>query len=484
VTPISFSFDFAPALPEMALLVAACVVLVVDLFLPDDRRAVSYWLTQAGLFVAAWLSLAVFHEQPLHALGRMFIADELADVLKFFSYVSVSLMLFYSRSYLLTRGLFRGETFVLTLTSLLGITVMISANSFITLYLGLELMSLSLYAMVALQRGSERAVEAAMKYFVLGALASGLLLYGMSMVYGATGTLDINGVASAMIENRANRTILIFGLVFIVSAIAFKLGAVPYHMWVPDVYEGAPTAITLLIGTAPKLAAFAVAMRLLAGALSALAFDWQGMLLILSLLSMILGNVIAIAQSNIKRMLAYSTIANMGFMLMGFLLPETDGYSAAMFYTVTYVLTALVAFGMILLLSREGFEAEQLDDFKGLNQRSPWYAFLMLLAMFSLAGVPPTVGFYAKFSVIGAAVERGLVWLAVVAVMASLVGAFYYLRVVKLMYFDDPVDAAPIEARSDTRVLLSANGLALLLLGIFPQGLMGLCVTALRFSYY
>ena len=322
-----------------------------------------------------------------------------------------------------------------------------------------------------------------MKYFVLGALASGLLLYGMSMIYGATGTLDINGVASAIVAGGTNRIILVFGLVFLVSAIAFKLGAVPYHMWVPDVYDGAPTAVTLFIGTAPKLAAYAVAIRLLVGSLSSLAFDWQGMLLILSLLSMILGNVIAIAQSNIKRMLAYSTIANMGFMLMGFLTANTDGYSAAMFYTVTYVLATLVAFGTVLLLSREGFEAELLDDFRGLNQKNPWYAFLMLLAMFSLAGVPPTVGFYAKFSVIEAAVNVGFVWLAVVAVMASLVGAFYYLRIVKLMYFDDPVDKTPITVRADTQVLISANGLALLLLGVFPQQLMGLCVVALTHSY-
>ena len=483
MTPLGVSFEFGPALPEIALLATACIVLVVDLFLPDSRRAWSYWLAQIGLLVAAWFALTVFHEQPARALGRMFVADALADVLKFFSYVSVSLMFFYSRGYLVARGLFRGETFVLTLTALLGITVMISAANFVPLYLGLELMSLSLYALVALQRESGRAVEAAMKYFVLGALASGLLLYGMSMIYGATGTLDINGVAGAIVGGDINRTILVFGLVFVVSAIAFKLGAVPYHMWVPDVYDGAPTAVTLFIGSAPKLAAFAVAIRLLVGSLSALAFDWQGMLLILSLLSMILGNVIAIAQSNIKRMLAYSTIANMGFMLMGFLTANTDGYSAAMFYTVTYVLTTLVAFGIVLLLSREGFEAELLDDFKGLNQKSPWYAFLMLLAMFSLAGVPPTVGFYAKFSVIEAAVDVGLVWLAVVAVMASLVGAFYYLRIVKLMYFDEPVDMTPIAARADTQVLLSANGLALLILGIFPQQLMGLCVIALTHSY-
>jgi len=344
-------------------------------------------------------------------------------------------------------------------------------------------MSLSLYAMVALQRESERAVEASMKYFVLGALASGFLLYGMSMLYGATGTLEITGVADAIVNAHSNRVILVFGLVFVVSSIAFKLGAVPYHMWIPDVYDGAPTAVTLFIGSAPKLAAFAFAMRLLVGSLSALAFDWQGMLLVLSLLSMLFGNIIAIAQSSIKRMLAYSTIANMGFMLMGFLGATSDAYSAAMFYTVTYVLTTLVGFGVVLLLSREGFEADRLDDFKGLNQRSPWYAFMMLLAMFSLAGVPPTVGFYAKFSVIAAAVDIGLVWLAVVAVMASLVGAFYYLRVVKLMYFDDPVEAPPIAARGDARLLLSVNGLALLLLGVFPQKLMGWCVLALTHSY-
>jgi NADH-quinone oxidoreductase subunit N len=305
----------------------------------------------------------------------------------------------------------------------------------------------------------------------------------MSMLYGATGSLDLGRVASAIAAPGANKIILIFGLVFVVSAIAFKLGAVPYHMWLPDVYDGAPTAITLFIGTATKLAAFAFMMRLLVGSLSSLAFDWQGMLVILSLLSMIFGNVIAIAQTNIKRMLAYSTIANMGFMLMGFLTASVNGYSAAMFYTVTYVLTTLVGFGMVLLLSRRGFEADQLDDFKGLNQRSPWYAFMMLLTMFSLAGVPPTVGFYAKFSVIEAAVDIGMVWLAVVAVVASLVGAYYYVRIVKLMYFDDPVDTAPIAARLDTRVLLSINGLALLLVGIFPQQLMGMCVVALTLSY-
>jgi NADH-quinone oxidoreductase subunit N len=482
--PANFSMlNLIPVLPEIELLIAACVILVADLFVPEGRRKLTYWLTQLAIVGAGLLTLLVFPDRPIHAFGDMVVADPLANVLKFLSCVTVVLVLLYSRTYLFLRGLFRGETFVLAIFALLGMMVMISANSFVTLYLGLELLSLSLYAMVALQRDSNLAIEAAMKYFVLGALASGLLLYGMSMVYGATGNLELGRISATLFSGHANRTILVFGLVFIVSGIAFKLGAVPYHMWVPDVYQGAPTAITLFIGTAPELAAFAFMTRLLVGSLVAAAYDWQGMLMILSLLSMIVGNLIAIAQSNIKRMLAYSTIANMGFMLMGFLAANVDGFSAAMFYMVTYVMTTLVSFGMVILLSRDGFEAERIDDFKGLNQRSPWYAFLMLLSMFSLAGVPPTVGFYAKFSVIEAAVDAGFVWLAVVAVMASLVGAFYYLRIVKLMYFDDPIDTAPIDSRVDTRIVLSLNGLALLMFGIFPQQLMGMCVVALMHSY-
>jgi NADH-quinone oxidoreductase subunit N len=477
------TFDLTPALPEVVLLVAACTVLIVDLFVPDSRRQISYWLTQLGLLATAWFTLYVFHETPVRVFGNAFVADALADLLKFLSCITVVLTLIYSRVYLTARGLFRGETFVLMMFALLGMMVMISAGSFITLYLGLELMSLCLYAMIALHRDSDVAVEASMKYFVLGALASGLLLYGLSMVYGATGSLDISQVAGAALSGHANRPILVFGLVFVVSGIAFKLAAVPYHMWVPDVYEGAPTAVTLFIGAAPELAAFAFTIRLLVGALSALAFDWQGMLIVLALLSMIVGNVVAIAQTNIKRMLAYSTIANMGYMLMGFLTANVNGYSAAMFYTITYVLTTLVSFGMVLLLSRKGFEADKLDDFKGLNQRSPWYALVMLLVMFSLAGIPPTVGFYAKFAVIEAAVDVGLVWLAVIAVLMSLIGAFYYLRIVKLMYFDDAQDHAPLESRFDTRVLLSLNGLALLFFGVFPQQLMGMCVVALTRSY-
>jgi NADH-quinone oxidoreductase subunit N len=482
-TAPALAFDYIPALPEIVLLISACAVLLIDLFVAEPRRHLSYWLAQLGVAATALATLYVFHKIPVRTFGNMFVADAFGDLLNFLTCLTVMLVLVYSRAYLAARGLFRGETFVLTMFALLGMMVMISANHFLTLYLGLELMSLSLYAMVALHRESGSAVEAAMKYFVLGALASGLLLYGISMIYGATGTLEFSRVTAVIFSGHANRTILIFGVIFVVSAIAFKLGAVPYHMWVPDVYQGAPTAITLFIGTAPEFAAFAFMTRILVGSLVAVAFDWQGMLIVLSLLSMIVGNVIAVSQSNIKRMLAYSTIANMGFMLMGFLAANINGYSAAMFYMVTYVMSSLAGFGMVLLLSRAGFEAENLDDLRGLNQRSPWYAFLMLLTMFSLAGVPPTVGFYAKFSVIEAAVDVGLVWLAVVAVLASLIGAFYYLRIVKLMYFDDPVDNTPLEARVDMRALLSLNGLSLLFFGIFPQQLMGMCVVALTRSY-
>jgi NADH-quinone oxidoreductase subunit N len=473
------TLNLSSMLPEIVLLSAACAILMVDVFLPERLRHVSFWLTQIALLACAWIIVATARFEPTLAMNGLVIDDLLSDLFQFFTCIAVSLTLFYSRDYLAARGLFRGETFVLTLFTLLGMLIMISANNFVTLYMGLELQALSLYSMVAMHRTSKSASEAAMKYFVLGALASGMLLYGMSMVYGATGSLDLARIAEAVAGGQANRMILVFGLVFVVSGIAFKLGAVPYHMWVPDVYDGAPTAVTLLIGTAPKLAAFVFMMRLLAVALVGLEFDWQGMLMVLSLLSMILGNVIAIAQTNVKRMLAYSTIANMGFMLMGFLAANLDGYSAAMFYSIAYVLTSLASFGIVMLLSREGFEADQIEDFKGLNQRSPWWALMMLFVMFSLAGIPPTIGFYAKFSVIEAAVSTGFTWLAVVAVMASLVGAFYYLRIVKLMYFDDATDTAPLVARRDSRALLSVNGLAVLAFGMFPQQLMGWCVVAL-----
>jgi NADH-quinone oxidoreductase subunit N len=379
---------------------------------------------------------------------------------------------------------FRGEFFVLALCATLGMMVMISANHLLTLYLGLELLTLSLYAMVALQRDSAVATEAAMKYFVLGALASGMLLYGMSMLYGATGTLEITRLAEIILEGRGSDVVLIFALVFIVAGLGFKLGAVPFHMWVPDVYHGAPTAVALFIGSAPKLAAFAFIMRLLVQGLGAehLVVEWQQMLIVMAVLSLSLGNITAIAQANLKRMLAYSTISHMGFLLLGVLSGDMNGYSSAMFYVVVYVLMNLGAFGMIMVLSRAGFEAENLDDFKGLSRRSPWYAFMMMLIMFSMAGVPPTLGFYAKLSVLQAVVTAGYVWLAVFAVVLSLVGAFYYLRLVKLMYFDAPEDHAPIEPRIDVRVLMSANGLAMLVFGILPQPIMAVCLVAIQAS--
>jgi NADH-quinone oxidoreductase subunit N len=490
------------AYPEIFLLAAGCAILVIDLFLAEDRRWVTYVLSLATLLGCAVLTMIVTGMtggRLAYTFNGMFVSDIMASVLKTFTYVSVLLCLVYSRTYIADRGLYRGEYFVLVLFATLGMMVMISANHFLTLYLGLELMSLCLYSLVALNRDSAASTEAAMKYFVLGALASGLLLYGMSMIYGATGTLEITevakGAARILQGDHPSRAVLAFGLVFVVSGLAFKVGVVPFHMWIPDVYHGAPTAVTLFISTGPKLAAFAMAIRLLVNALQPLSGDtpqfqsgWQDMLIILSVLSMAIGNLAAIAQSNIKRMLAYSTISHMGFMLLGLLsgivsgnaLSATEAWSSAMFYAVVYVLMSLGAFGMVVFLSRAGFEAERLEDFKGLNARSPWFAFIMLLLMFSLAGVPPTVGFYAKLSVLQAVLGAGHVWLAVVAVMFALVGTFYYIRVVKLMYFDAPQDSVEVRGKLDISVLLSANGLAVLALGILPQPLMQLCFYAIK----
>ncbi|MBI2959048.1 MAG: NADH-quinone oxidoreductase subunit NuoN [Betaproteobacteria bacterium] len=483
--------DLVPAYAEIFLAAMACVILVVDLFLKDEQRDVIYSLSLLTLLGCAVLTVGTVQAtggQVTYTFNNMFVSDYMGNLLKTMTYIAVAACLVYSRSYLADRGMYRGEFFVLVLFATLGMMVMISANHFLTLYLGLELMSLALYTLVALQRDSAAATEAAMKYFVLGALASGLLLYGMSMIYGATGSLEITAVAKALEGAKVNKAVLVFGLVFVVSGIAFKLGVVPFHMWIPDVYHGAPTAVTLFIGSAPKLAGFAMAMRLLVNGLLALAVDWQQMLVILAVLSMAIGNLAAIAQSNIKRMLAYSTISHMGFMLLGLLsgvvnnnwLNAADAYSAAMFYAIVYVLMSLGAFGMVLLLSRSGFESENINDFKGLNARSPWFAFIMMLLMFSLAGVPPTVGFFAKYAVLLAALGTGQVWLVVVAVMFALVGAFYYLRVVKVMYFDEPLQTAAIEPRLDAGVLLSANGLAVLLLGIMPGPLMQLCFYSIK----
>ena len=474
--------NLMPASAEIFLLIATCAILIADLLIRQSGRLVTYMLVQLTLLGCALITVGTHENGVVHIFHNMFVDDLLSDVLKLLTYLAVSMMLVYSRLYLTVRGLFSGEFMVLTLFATLGMMVMISANHFLALYLGLELLSLSLYAMVALQRDSAIATEAAMKYFILGALASGLLLYGMSMLYGATGSLDLGGVSNAIQSGNANKTLLVFGLVFVVSGLAFKLGVVPFHMWVPDVYHGAPTAMTMLIGSAPKLATFAFVSRILVEGMQPLVQHWSGMLVILAIGSMALGNITAIAQTNLKRMFAYSTIAHMGFLLLGFIGGDIEGYSAAMFYAVTYVLMSLGAFGMIMLLSRIGFEADTLDDFKGLNQRSPWLAFMMLILMFSMAGIPPTVGFYAKFSVLNAVVQTGHTWLAIVAVLLSLIGAFYYLRIVKLMYFDAPESHAPIVFGQDTTLLISVNGLGVLLLGLLPGTLMSVCAVSIQQS--
>ena len=489
-----------PALPEAVLLAGACVLMIADTFVKDERRALSYWIAQGtlGLCLAATLFVVAFTEArqdgnqiyfaKYYIFNGLFVADFLSHVVKLVFYAAVSATLVYSRQWLLDRGLLRGEFFSLLLFSLLGMMLLASANSFLTVFLGLELMSLCLYALVALNRDSALATEAAMKYFVLGALSSGLLLYGMSMIYGATGTLAIPDVATSVgaLASR-DHNFLVFGLVFVVAGVAFKLGVVPFHMWIPDVYHGAPTPVTLVIGSGPKLAAFAMAVRLLVNALPALAADWQQMLALLAILSMAVGNITAIAQSNLKRMLAYSAIANMGYMLLGLLSGMVEGnwlnrdaaYSAALFYIIIYTIMSVGAFGMLCLLSRAGLDCENLEDMRGLNRRNPWYAALMMVLMLSLAGLPPTAGFYAKLAVFSAAVSAGYVWLAVAAVLLSLVGAYYYLRIVKLMYFDEPRDAAPAATPAHGGVLMSVNGLALLLFGIVPGPLMDLCTVAI-----
>ena len=472
----------APAIPEIILLALVCTVLVVDLFLQEENREVTYWLTLVSLVGCALLAAGTIGLPTRVTFQGMFVADLMSQMLKVATLLSVAVTLVYGREYLRLRGLLKGEFLCLALFATLGMMVMISAHHFLTLYLGLELMTLSIYAIVALQRDSARATEAAMKYFVLGALASGLLLYGLSMLYGATGSLELTRVAYAIEHGQAHSTLTAFGLVFVVAGIAFKLGAVPFHMWIPDVYHGAGTPATLFLGAAPKLAAFAFTMRLLANGLQGMTPDWQQMLVLLAVASIAVGNIVAIAQTNLKRMLAYSTISHMGFLVLGILAGTDNGYSSALFYVIAYVLMTLASFGMILLLSRAGFEAEDLDDFKGLNRKSKWYAFLMMVVMFSLAGLPPTVGFFAKLSVLQAVLEAGYTWLVVYAVLLSVVGAFYYLRIVKLMYMDEPTGEITIDPRPDMRWVLSLNGLAILALGILPAPLMDLCSRAITAS--
>ena len=477
--------------PEIVLLGMACLVAVVDLWVTDPARRLTFWMTQASMVVVGAMHLVYAQSGiTLYGMNGMVVTDPMGHLLAFFACMAMAVTVAYAQPYLASRDMLKGEFFTLSLFVLLGISVMCSANHFLVVYLGLEVMSLSLYALTALRRDHGRSTEAAMKYFVLGALASGFLLYGLSMLYGATGTLEIPKVFEQIAAGRINRDVLVLGVVFVVSGLAFKLGAVPFHMWVPDVYQGAPTAITLLIGTAPKLAAFAITIRLLVEGLLGLAVDWQQMFIVLAVGSLAVGNLAAIAQGNLKRMLAYSTIAQMGFLLLGLsagvvsgnTLSAANAYSSAMFYIVTYVLTTLGTFGLILYLSREGFESEEISDLAGLARRRPWLAGVMSVFMFSLAGIPPMVGFFAKLAIIQALVTTNVtlyIVLAVVAVVFSLIGAFYYLRVVKVMYFDEPTDSSPIVQGPGIGALLALNGAAVLLLGPFSGGLLGLCRDAI-----
>ncbi|MGQ9724017.1 MAG: NADH-quinone oxidoreductase subunit NuoN [Tepidimonas sp.] len=485
--------SWATATPELLLLTMACAIALVDLFVDTPLRDTTFRLTQLTLAVVAALEgYLALSGQTLIGFGGMIISDPMGAWMKCFAALALMATLVYARPYAGVRDMMRGgELFTLSLFALLGMFVMISGHHFLVIYLGLEMLTLSSYALVALRRDDARATEAAMKYFVLGALASGFLLYGLSLVYGATGSLGLAAVAKAVEAGVAQPQVLTLGVVFIVAGLAFKLGVVPFHMWVPDIYHGAPTAITLLIGGAPKLAAFVILVRLLAEGLPAVARDWQQMLAFLAVASLLVGNLAAVAQRNFKRMLAFSTIAQMGFMLLALVggmaegghASPGDAYGAAMFYVVTYVLTTLATFGVMLLLTREGFEAEEIADFAGLNQRSPLYAGVLAACMFSLAGVPPLVGFYAKLAVLQAllAADGGqYVGLAVFAVLASLVGAFYYLRVVKVMYFDAATQTAPIQAPLQVRAVLSVNGALVLILGLMPGGLMALCIQAMH----
>ena len=469
----------AAAVPEISLTAAICLILLVDVFAGERARRVTPTLTLLALAVGAALTVRYGHvteRAPLFA--GMYVADELGFVLKLAGFLLVAVALLYSRTYLENRSILRGEYYVLALTALLGIFVLVSAGSLLTVYLGVELLALSVYAMVAFDRDSGVCAESAMKYFVLGAIASGALLYGMSLIYGLTGTLDLAEIAARL--RAPNTAGVILGLTFIVVAVAFKLGAVPFHMWLPDVYEGAPTSVTLFIGTAPKIAYFALALRLLAQGLAGTASEWVQMLAALAVLTLVVGNVVAIVQSNLKRMLAYSTIANVGFIVLGFVAGTPDGYAAALYYTLVYVLVALGSFGVILLSSAKGFEADLLDDYRGLHQRDPLLALAMMMLMFSTAGVPPFVGFWAKLRIFQVLWETNHLWLVVIAAGMSVVGAYYYLRVVKLMYFDEPPTALPAaqpaaRPAAGVRLALGLNAAAVLLLGVLPGPLLDLC---------
>ncbi len=470
------------AAPEFWVLTMACVILIADLFIREERRGIIHMMAMITLIFAAiitvrgdYLSAGL---RSATAFNGSFIRDPMGDVLKLFSYFVLGMVYIYSKFCLRQFRMFRADFYTLSLFALLGVMLLISANSLVMIYLGLEMTALSTYALVAYDRESKRGSEAAMKYFVLGSMASGMLLYGMSMIYGATGSMDLQQISVAISNQDGDNVMLVFGLAFLVVGLAFKLGVVPFHMWIPDVYEGAPVAVTLFISSIPKMAGFAMAYRLLYTGLGDLHGDWQQMLSILAVLSIVLGNLAAIAQTNIKRMLAYSTISHMGFILMGLLPGTAEGFGASMYYVIVYSLMSAGAFGMVILLSARGVEAEQLDDFKGLNQRNSWYAAIMAMVMFSMAGVPVFVGFFAKWLVIKAALDAGLMWLAISAVVFSVVGAFYYLRVVKLMYFDEPVTGSTIDAPVDFRAAISLNGIMMLGLGIFSSSLIAVCMSS------
>ncbi|HXD39627.1 MAG TPA: NADH-quinone oxidoreductase subunit NuoN [Ramlibacter sp.] len=478
--------------PELVLLVMGCLIAIIDLGVSSHRRTFTYVLTLGTLGVVAFMqAMYAVGDQTIYGFNNMVVSDPMGNWLKCFAAIAMMVCLVYGRPYAADRDMMRGgEMFTLAIFALLGIFVMTSGSNFLVIYLGLELLTLSSYALVALRRDHAASTEAAMKYFVLGAMASGFLLYGLSMLYGATGSLDIGTVFKIVNSGQVKHQVLVFGLVFIVAGLGFKLGAAPFHMWIPDVYQGAPTAVTIMIGSAPELGAFAICIRLLVEGLLPLAIDWQQMLAVMAIASLMIGNLAAIAQTNLKRMLAYSTIGQMGFVMLGLLsgvvngntLSAANAYSSAMFYIISYVLTTLASFGIILLLAREGFESEEISDLAGLNQRSPLYAGVMAVCLFSLAGVPPLVGFYAKLAVLQALVASGqpmYIALAVFAVVMSLIGSFYYLRVVKVMYFDAPITATTVSAPIDVRVVLSLNGALVLVLGILPGGLMTLCAQAI-----
>jgi len=471
--------NYAAAAPEIFLGIAICVVLLADVFLRDDQRNITYVLAMLALIGTAAVTALFPATSTIVTFSGSYVTDPASNVLKLVAYITTGVTFLYSREYLENNGLLKGEFFVLGLFGLLGIMIMISAHSLLTLYLGLEVLALSQYTLVAFNRDSAASAEAAMKYFVLGAIASGVLLYGISLLYGITGTLQLDVLAQRVATTNISIPVLL-ALAFVVVGVAFKFGAVPFHMWLPDVYHGAPTPVTLFIGSVPKIAAFALAWRVLIEGLGPVHdAGWRDMLIVLAVLSLGIGNLVAIAQTNLKRMLAYSTISHVGFILLGFIAGTEEGVSAAMFYTFAYVLMAAAGFGMIILLSRRGFEAERIEDFKGLNARSPWFALVMLMIMFSMAGVPPFIGFYAKLVVLLATLNAGLVWLAGVAMLFAVIGAYYYLRVVWYMYFAEPADNTPISAAADVRIVMSANALGLLVLGLFPGGLLDLCARVL-----